>query len=353
MANPVSRDLSDAFQDFLQGCAKVVLWLGGVAVVASLAFLVITISQMAGGGSGALAGDAVRNIGILQNVLVIGVIGLGVAIGYLFWGEEVAATLLLLFGFAMYFAPLYVPMLISGADTNEAARRALGAIQQGGTVLTLLSVVLIVCEVAVRVRQRATEGARADTLKFGKGIREDVDRQNVFLGKCWQLPFCRKFVRERCPIYHSRRTCWKEQTGCMCEEEVIRGAMENRPIPKDALLAAKLIPRNAKLTAAQKFERCKNCVIYNEHQRQKYRALLPVTLGSFVGTYALFRTPLLTGTNNLVNQINSVLHGFSLGTAGRDQIPGFFVELLLIVFFLIGLSYALKMLEFAIFKLKI
>ena len=66
----------------------------------------------------------------------------------------------------------------------------------------------------------------------------------------------------------------------MCEEDVIRGAMEGRVISKDALVAATMIPRNNKLTIAQKKERCKTCVIYNEHQKHKYRASVWGILGA-------------------------------------------------------------------------
>ena len=138
----------------------------------------------------------------------------------------------------------------------------------------------------------------------------------------------------------------------MCEEEVIKGAMENRPIPKDALLAANMIPRNNRLTVDQKRERCKNCVIYNEHQRHKYRAWLPGILLVFVLTYALLRTPLLGGAAQVVRQINSVISGATLNAA-KNTIPPVFTELLLVIFFLVALSYCLKLMEYAIFKLKI
>src|SRR5205823_3893098 len=122
---------------------------------------------------------------------------------------------------------------------------------------------------------------KKDTLKYGKGIKEEQNIRNTFMGKCWQLPYCRKFVRERCLIYHSRRTCWKERVGCMCEEEVIRNAMENRTIPKDAVAAAKYIPVNNRITMAQKRERCRQCVIFNEHLKHQYRLFLPVTVAAF------------------------------------------------------------------------
>jgi hypothetical protein len=140
----------------------------------------------------------------------------------------------------------------------------------------------------------------------------------------------------------------------MCEEEVIRNAMDNKPVPKDQLLAAKMIPRNQRLTPGQKFERCKSCVIYNEHQRQKYSALLPAVVSGFVILYAVLRGPLLEGTEAMIDRVNHVIFGLSYGAVGKSTpIPPLFVELLLVVFFVIALTYALKILELVIFKLKL
>jgi hypothetical protein len=174
------------------------------------------------------------------------------------------------------------------------------------------------------------------------------------MGKCWQLPFCRKFVREKCPIYHAKTACWKELVGCMCEESVIRNAMENKPIPKDALLAAKMIPRNNKLTEAQKKERCRNCVIYNEHQRHKYKLYMPSVVLTFLAIYALFHGPLIAAVNGLVSSVNRVVHRVALDTSGKPfQAPAFFTETLLAVFFIIGLTYAMKTLEYLIFRARV
>ena len=141
-------------------------------------------------------------------------------------------------------------------------------------------------------------------------------------------------------------------TGCMCEEAVIRSAMENKPIGKDQLMSASYIPVNNKLTTAQKKERCHNCVIYNEHQRHKYKVAMPATLGGFVLIGVVFHGPLHSLVYNLCVQINKVVQKGSLGAATVIEPPAYFVELLIFVLLLVGLSYAMKILEFVIFKLK-
>ncbi len=208
-------------------------------------------------------------------------------------------------------------------------------------------------DIFFRVTQRVKTGVKLDQLKYGKGIKEEGDKQNILLGKCWQLPFCRKFVREKCPIYLSKRTCWKELVGCMCEESVIRGAMENKPIPKDALLAANFIPHNHKLTMAQKKERCYSCIIYNEHQRHKYKVSMPMTVIGFFAFYGLFHGMLIDAVGALLTKINHIVNGATMGATGNYTPPVMFVEVMLAFFMLIGLTYVMKMLEFAIFKAKI
>ncbi len=345
-------DISDAFQNFLNGCAKFVMILGGLAGFVAAGLLVFTASQ-AGGLAGSQPEAALRNIELFSKILSVGVLGAGVGASYLYWGEELLSGLQLILAGAMYFAPLFLPGLLgSGAGTPVAAA-AMGALQQGGMIYGILALVVTIIDIAVRVQGRVKTGVKADQLKYGKGVKEENDKQNVFMGKCWQLPYCRKFVRERCPIYHSKRTCWKELVGCMCEEQVIRNAMENKPIPKDALLAGKMIPQNNRLTITQKRERCKTCVIYNEHQRHKYKLTMPVIVGGFILVYALFRTPLLAMVEGLTISINKIVQAGTLGAAGKYTPPATFVEMLLAVFFVIALTYSMKLAEYLIFKLKV
>jgi hypothetical protein len=350
MSGGYGSSVAETFQSFLFGCAKFLMWAGGLAVLVSTGFLIFTAAQSAGLQPQQIE-DARRNIEILGKVLSVGVLGLGVGASYLFWGEEVLGASQLIAAGALFFAPMYVPMMLG--EPNQISGLALGAIQQGGLIYGIVALVVTITDVAIRIRERSKIGVKADHLKYGKGVKEEKDKQNVFMGKCWQLPFCRKYVRERCPIYHSKRTCWKELVGCMCEEQVIRNAMENKPIPKDELLAVKMIPQNHKLTAAAKRERCKSCVIYNEHQRHKYKLWMPLTMILIIAGYVVFRGPLLDGTLALATGINRVVQAGTLGAAGNFEPPRAFVEMLLGVFVIVLLSYTLKVLEYLIFKAKV
>lgn len=350
-----SRDLEEALQGTLDSVARFLVYAGGLATLVSIGFLVYTFIVFSGPTQASVA-QAGSNIEIFKKILMAGVAALGVGTTYSFWGEETLGVLQVVFAGILYLAPLFLPTLMSGGNVSPVGARALAALQTGGIIFGLLAVSVLILDASLRVKDRAQQGARADQLKYGKGLKEEKDIQNVFLGKCWQLPFCRKFVRERCPIYHSKRTCWRERVGCMCEEEVIRNAMENKPIPKDMVAAARFIPYNNRIPMEHKKERCRQCVIYNEHQKHKYRAVMPVVLLALGGFYALFRPQLLEATGAVVQKIDAIVGAatFRPGTQeAANSASGVFQEMLLICFMIILLAYAMKVIEFLIFKLKV
>jgi hypothetical protein len=305
------------------------------------------------GGSGDVGGQAMRNIVMLSNVMVIGAILASIGSTYMFWGEETLHAMQIVGAIILYIAPVWVPPLLGGREVSVVGNAAMGGISRGGELFGIIAVLGLVIEIALRISARARQGAKADLLKYGKGIKEERNQKNVFMGKCWQLPYCRTFVRERCPIYHSRRTCWREKVGCMCEEEVIRNAMENRPIPKDLVGASKYIPVNNKLTQGQKRQRCRQCVIYNEHLKHKYRLSLPLTVLGFGIFYLIARQPLLGISSGMIAKLDSAMGALTYGQAVSVKNNAAFQEILLDCAMIAILAYVLKGLEYLIFKLKV
>jgi hypothetical protein len=338
------------------------MWLGVVATGLSIVALLYTGVVFSGPNGPTNIDQALSNVAIFDKILLGGALALGVSTAYLFWGESVMAACQFLGGLLLLFSPFILTTasvvdpskgVPAGSSGTSPVTAALEALTHGGYVLLILSLLVLAADGYSRLRTRSQQGWKADQLRYGKGVKEEVDRHNVFLGKCWQLPFCRKFVRERCPIYHARRTCWRELTGCMCEEEVIRGAMENKPIPKDALMASTYIPRNTKLTDDQKRERCRSCVIYNEHQKHKYKMAMPLTLLGFVGIYILFHTPLIAVVSILITKLDAVVGKVTYVSGPKLDQPTMFQELLLACFFIVMLAYVMKLMEYLFFKLKV
>jgi hypothetical protein len=346
-----NRDLSETLQELLEGVCKTLVYVGILATLAGAGLLIYYCFAAAGNADVAKA--ALSKIGILDKVLYAGVSALAVGTTVLFWGEQTLAILQLIVAAILYTSPLWLNSLI--ASPGDAAKQSMAALQNGGILLGAIAICVLLADISTRTRDRFKVGAKADLMKYGKGVKEEPDKQNVFMGRCWQLPYCRKFVRERCPIYHARRTCWRELVGCMCEEDVIRGAMENRVISKDALSAANMIPRNNKLTVSQKRERCKTCVIYNEHQKHKYKAAVPGVLCGFAFIYILAHGPLVSITQVLIDKMSGIVHSVTLvgGSTKSGDTNTVFAEGLLVVFFILGISYAMKILEYMIFTLKV
>jgi hypothetical protein len=339
---------------FLEGLAKVLFFGGLVLALGGIGGLILNYVR----GGSATEASIVSNVALFSGPAFWGALAAGLGAAYLYWAEDILAALLILASCILLFSPSYVPLLITTNPTSGDL--ILEALTKAGLGLGLVALFVFVWEVISRIRMRVMEGVRSDQLKYGKGIKEEKDIRNVFMGKCWQLPYCRKFVRERCPIYHARRTCWKERVGCMCEESVIRNAMEGKVIPKDMVAASKFIPKNSRLTPEQKAERCRMCVIYNEHQKHKYKLALPLSFAAFGVLYFALNAPIaevllrtMTAANKVMSsatigavQANAVNNAPTIGPLGLHQV-------LVVIIFFIGAVYSIKVIEFVIFRAKL
>lgn len=302
-------------------------------------------------------------IGKLKVGLTIAIVLFGLCFSVFFAGDALLAFTLFGVAALYYFAPDLIPLtgLVPEAGVSnmmQLTQQAMGSIRFAGIFLGAGSLIYQIIDVSIRVRQRVKYGSREEALKQTEVKEEDDEIRNVFFGKCWQLPFCRKFVRQSCPIYHARRCCWRERVGCMCEESVILDALQGKVIPRDAIAAAKYIPQNNRLTPEQKAERCRNCVIYNEHQRHKYQLLLPVAITAVAGIYLAFHPTLIKATNRALTDIDSAVSkfAFTTGEANKEllaQTPGIIEEIMLILVMLFVLAQLVRGIEFAVFKLKI
>lgn len=364
---------SDGILGFLEGAAKFAFFFGLIVLIPTIAFLFITFQRFSTGDTQA-AQDTMGNVDLLTKAAIIGGLLAGIGTVVILWDESGFLGLFAILGAGLFLAPIVAPMMFNVAGIGDVGSRALQSIQYGGLSLGAPVLIGLLVNMGLQMRERIVSGSRADQIKYGRGVRVERDQQNVFMGKCWQLPFCRTYIREKCPIFHSKRTCWRERVGCMCEEKVIRDALANKVIPKDAVAAATFIPYNRQLPMAVKRERCRQCVIYNEHQKQKYKLVLPMVVFLFIGLYALSRGPAVEGADALIRSMNSRYD--TLVNPGQGQtpqepvenqtpsqtqtarrveqaVPVAFREVLVLAIFLIGFSYAIKLTEFLIFRLKI
>lgn len=363
-----SQDFSETVSGYLDSFGRFCFYAGLIVLLPCAGFLFLTYQRFSGGNIEG-AQDAIRNVAMLNTAILVAGIMAGIGCLVMFYDEQGFLGIFVVLGVALFFSPLLFPLLLNSSSISEPATLALEAMRNGGIGLGGLTVAGLLFSMAQSAQLKMKQGSKADQLKYGKNMREELEKQNVFLGKCWQLPYCRKFVREKCPIFHAKRTCWRERVGCMCEEKVIRDAMSSKVVPKDALMAATYIPQNLQLPMAAKKERCRQCVIYNEHQKHKYKLALPVVTILFLTIYILGRGPSLAMGENLVLGVTKRYNQLTYqkeDTQSNDPsapkkapVPhepmgtGVMKEIIVGAIFLMGYSYAIKGVEFAIFKLKI
>jgi hypothetical protein len=112
------------------------------------------------------------------------------------------------------------------------------------------------------------------------------------------------------------------------------------------------------LTKARKIERCQNCVIYNEHQRQKYNAMVTVAL-AVVPMFLYFNSAVL---QNIVviglNGFEKVTHRLSFSSDASTPLlmqNGYSPMLewtLIISGCIVVIAQVLRLIEYYCFKLK-
>ena len=224
------------------------------------------------------------------------------------------------------------------------------------------TIVELVRRVAAAADLAAIQRANA---KYGAGTKTQPKskQRQVFLGRCWEGPYCRDHIRAKCPIHIKRKgPCWWYKEGCMCEERIVLQAMI-APDWKDQMARAHqndaLTGPRKHLSPAAKAERCRNCIIYNEHQRQKHKALTIVALIAVPGLLIWQFQALQTVVDRILKSLDDLTRRFSFGAdpSGIPELHNSAYALIAWVFvFALGvvlLSQVMRVIEYACFKLKI
>lgn len=337
--------------------------------------------------------QTVRTLSLAFNVSLVVTL---VSAVFLFYDEDSLGWSLVLIGAFLAFG---LNFLMDFLFTSDQARLKQGRVAEATLSELHLAAIIIgapgILLVLRSLAARMFSGRRDDltSVTYGKDAKQEAQESSTIgaFAKCWQLPFCRENLRKKCPIYHARTKCWKERVGCMCEENVIRLAMggeeeqkpvdmtkdtgfvpigdlitksekeERKAIPTRPGPRGVRIPTNPHLTEAQKKTRCHNCIIFNEHQRQKYQLLSPiVTLAVPALVFWQFEAlrGLIGSTLDFIDRVVGRLT-FNSANAGASeihrQIAGNLpVEtLLLVCLTLVMMTWALRLLEYCMFKLRV
>ena len=109
--------------------------------------------------------------------------------------------------------------------------------------------------------------------------------------RCWDMPYCHESVRDECPAYKARKTCWRFGYGCMCHPRMIEAMIRASTQGATAVAKARQadyvrsdLSADAALKPDERTIPCTKCAVFTEHQRQKFRIINPlVIVGIVVG----------------------------------------------------------------------
>lgn len=340
--------------------------------------------------------QALQTIGTLSLALNISLVLTLISAVFLYYDEDSLGWALVLLGAFLAFGLQFLMDFLFTSDkarlmSGRVSEATLREIHLAAILIGAPGILLVLRSMVVRIFSGRQEDLTAVT--YGKDAKQEAGQPSALIGafaRCWQLPFCRESLRKKCPIYHARTRCWKERIGCMCEENIIRLAMggdeateppadmskqsgfvpigdliarseqeERKKIPTRPGPRGVRIPTNPHLTEAQKRMRCQNCIIYNEHQRLKYQLLSPVVTLA-VPVLVFWRFENLRGLiATLLRTLDTVVGRLTFSNAGasdltRNVTGSLPVEVILIVSFtLVLMTWALRFLEYLVFRLKV
>ncbi|MEI6511941.1 MAG: hypothetical protein WCO51_01535 [bacterium] len=358
------------WQRTLDDVARWLFYISLGAAFGALAYLVWAIVNFAGVPGDFRPEDAARlknGIALVGQVYLLATIILVLSVSWLFHEKDFVGYIFLGAGCVVYWGlPFVLQALLQkpiGVHAKPLSGAAFEQIQLALWVYLVPAIFLIIADLVKRIALGPSRGMR--DLTYGAGLLREEDIKQRFLGKCWQLPFCTKNMRMRCPIYHARRHCWREKVGCLCEPNSIREAMKNVTVfTRDRETNAHFIPYNRILGGPAKRERCRNCAIYESHQLQKYQVLSPIAIFAVIALAYLKHSFLLTVMVGWLGKIDQLMRHLSIfpsqqNTKGAEtmadmmQNASWAAELMYLCLVLLAVSYSIKGLEWLMFKVQI
>lgn len=233
------------------------------------------------------------------------------------------AGIALMFGFPALVANYADP------QSNEAAR----AVLYGGTLAGKAIIVVVGLRVIYEIYRQLAEGGerkrRKEVEEERARIREKP-RKKVSespFAPCWEMPFCHEAVRDLCPAYKARKTCWRFGRGCNCDPDLIETLIRSR-VPtavqgageREGAYIRSDLQADAVRSRSEKTIPCRQCPIYTDHQRRKYRVFSPLVILVTIVLFGVFFEPLKQVYSSITHAVASLASGMALGqeTASID-----------------------------------
>jgi hypothetical protein len=260
--------------------------------------------------------------------------------------------ILLLIALFLYFAiPYILAAFYSTEGYNPGIASLIRCSQLLGEIAGVLAALLAIVNIGVLIRTRL--GRRE--IAFEK---EDLTaRRRAFslsrlLMPCWETPYCRDFLRDFCPSYTQKRSCWKVGGGCLCDEAIV-----NRLLEQTSVRGRETTPSLRRMTQLMQRKRdCQRCPIYQEHQRYKYQLAAPLVPLFVIAIFWFGRGGIHHHYLNTAKYFDNLLSNLTYLPTGVGKVystlstPWLETAILIILaLFLIGIL--LHLLEYFIFSL--
>jgi hypothetical protein len=261
--------------------------------------------------------------------------------------------LLLLIALFFYFAIPYVfGAFYSTGVYNPGIASLIRSSQLLGEIAGGLAALLAILDIGVLIHNRI--GRReivfeSETLPAHKRAYS----LSRLLMPCWETPYCRDFLRDFCPAYTQKRSCWKVGGGCLCDEAIV-----NRLLEQTSVKGMEYTPSLKRTTQLmQKKRDCKHCPIYQEHQRYKYQLAAPFVPLFIIAIFWFGRGGIHHHYLNIAKYFDNLLSNLTYLPTGVGKVYStlstpWLETIILVIFALFLIGILLHLLEYFIFSLE-
>jgi len=333
------------------------------AVAFAIGFAYYLYAIYGGHLSEAVGQRVTSNLRLMGQVMALGGIIFTISLIIVTYEEIAVAVVAGLVGVGLI---LGFPLMVAGKVAPAA--QAAGTIITKWAAITGQAMVVIVgfrilIEIVNYIREapaRRALMAEADGLKPKKTTSA---ARSWRFSRCWEMPYCHEAIKDLCPAFKNRKNCWRLKQGCNCDPHLIEsllkrgGSTDVLPERGSAYIRSDL-ETGAHQAGTQRTRECRNCPIFNEHQREKFRLLNPLMIaGTIVALAAAY--PIMRALYARFIEFTAALaQRFALSETvpvaqwiERFDSPAVWTFFYVIVGLLL-LSYVLKAVEWAVLKRK-
>lgn len=310
------------------------------------------------------SGYLIQSTTVACKALTIAAVAIVISVIIRLFYDEIVGQVLSVVGLLLYFGTPEALARYVHVRNSQAAGLALSIVNEFcivGGICVIPGLVLVIRDCILRI-WRGVSVRRVLESRWGDEKEREKKKKPKLYGKCWDMIYCRGFVRQVCPAYRTKRPCWRIKVGCYCDEQTILMAMASQGDGNESYkgilhsLGLDGQSRKPKVSAKVKRIRCRRCGIYAEHQRQKYRLLSPMVFPAVIIAIYFFYNQLseyITTALQKTDQFVSFLSYKAVSSATYPTEGHLLTNIAVAWLAIILISYTLRTLEYLIFDLQV